>query len=356
MLQGECMNLRKKTLIILGVTFAGLIAWNLITMLYFVQQNPQPGQPPPRGGLNIMPLVQMLSILMISVVFSGVTMILLEKLVLSRLAKLSANVTSIGSSGDVSARVSLTGKDELSSLAEEINRMLAKIEQAQSELKSMNEKLRVVGKLTRHDVRNKLFTVTGNVYLTKKKLHDDNEAIKHLEEIESAAKQMERIFGFAETYEMLGVEELGYMDVEETFGEAASLFSNMKDVKVVNNCHGLTVLADSLLRQVFYNLIDNSLKHGEKVKKIKVCHEEKDKGQLNLVYADDGVGIQNSDRPKLFKEGYGKDTGYGLYLMQKICDAYGWTIRETGTQGKGAQFTMIIPKTNANGKENYQLH
>lgn len=350
------MNLRKKTLIILGATFAGLIAWNMITMLYFALRNSQTGPPPPPNGFNIMLLAQILSILMVSMVFSGVTMILLEKLVLSRLNQLSANVTSIGSSADVSARVSLTGKDELSTLADEINRMLAKIEQAQSEFKSMNEKLRVVGKLTRHDVRNKLSAVTGNVYLAKKKLDDDDETSKYLKEIESAVQQMERIFGFAETYEMLGVEELAHVNVENTLEEAVSLFSDLKGVKVVNDCRGLTVLADSLLRQVFYNLIDNSLKHGENVKKIKVYYEETDKSQLKLVYEDDGVGILNNEKLKLFNEGYGKGTGYGLYLIQKICDEYGWTIRETGEQGKGAQFTITIPKMNRNRKENYQLH
>jgi signal transduction histidine kinase len=356
------MNLRKKTLIILGVTFAVLITWNMIiTMLYFTPQKPQTGQPSPPpppagGGLNIMPWIQVLSILMVSVVFSVVTIVLLEKLVLSRLAKLSISVKSIGSSGNVSARVSLTGRDELSSLADEINKMLVRIEQDQSELKSMNEKLRVVGKLTRHDVRNKLAAVTGNAYLVKKKLDDHNETSKHMEEIESAVQQMERIFSFAETYEMLGVEELAYIDVEKTVEEAVSLFSDLKGVEVMNDCRGLTVLADSLLRQVFYNLIDNSLKYGEKAKKIRVYYEETDKSQLKVVYEDDGVGIPDGEKLKLFSEGYGKGTGYGLYLIKKICDEYGWAIRETGEQGEGAQFTITIPMMNKNGKENYQLH
>ena len=59
-------------------------------------------------------------------------------------------------------------------------------------------------------------------------------------------------------YEMLGVEELVYVDVEKIVNEAASFFSDLRGVKVANECHGLTVLADSLLRQLFYNLIDNS--------------------------------------------------------------------------------------------------
>jgi signal transduction histidine kinase len=79
---------------------------------------------------------------------------------------------------------------------------------------------------------------------------------------------------------------------------------------------------------------------------------------VRLVYEDDGVGILASKKQKLFKEGYstGGGTGYGLYLIGKLMEVYGWTIEETGTPGKGAQFTMVIPKINQNGKEGYRLH
>lgn len=89
-----------------------------------------------------------------------------------------------------------------------------------------NEKLHVVGRLTRHDVRNKLSAVTGNTFLAKQKLSDGHEALENLEEIESAVRQTVRIFDFARTYEMLGIEELVYMDVEKTVGEAVMLFQH----------------------------------------------------------------------------------------------------------------------------------
>jgi signal transduction histidine kinase len=137
--------------------------------------------------------------------------------------------------------------------------------------------------------------------------------------------------------------------VEKTVDEAVSLFPSLKDIKVVNECHGLTVLADSLLSQLFYNLIDNSLKYGEKLSKIRVYYEEKNGDHLNVIYEDDGVGIPPAAKPKLFGEGYttGKGSGYGLYLIKKMMEVYGWTISETGTQGKGARFIMTIPDQRA---------
>ncbi|MGD8546214.1 MAG: PAS domain S-box protein, partial [Candidatus Bathyarchaeota archaeon] len=224
-----------------------------------------------------------------------------------------------------------------------------------SERKKMEEKLRVVGKLTRHDVRNKLTAITGNIYLIRKKLSEDHKSMIFLEEIEKACNQVEKIFNFARNYERLGIEELSYVRIDKTLREAISLFSDLQGVEIVEECNGLKVLADSLLRQIFYNLIDNSLKYGEKVTKIKIFFEEKG-NKLKLIYEEiDGTGIPATEKEKIFKEGYGKGTGYGLYLIMKISEVYGWTIKETGNYGEGAKFVATIPKMNEEGKESYKF-
>jgi len=218
----------------------------------------------------------------------------------------------------------------------------------------LNEKLQVVGSLTRHDIRNKLATVNARIFLMKKRLNGNAEALLQLQEISSAAQQMLRILEFERIYEQVGVEELEYINVEKHLNEAASLFSDLKGAELINECHGLTVLADSMLRQIFYNLIDNSLKYGEKTSKIRVRYKE-EKNQLKITYADDGVGLPEEIKSNLFAEGSGKGTGYGLYLIKRICDAYCWAIRETGKQGQGAQFTMTIPKGSKDGKRSYEI-
>jgi PAS domain S-box-containing protein len=241
---------------------------------------------------------------------------------------------------------------------------ITKLKNAEERLKEMNkrlevtnEKLHVVGGLTRHDVRNKLSAVTGNAYLLRRKLAEDPKALEQLTDMEAAIRMVERIFEFARAYEKLGAEQLSYIDLGKTVDEAVSLFSDLKGVKIVNECDGLTVLADSLLTQLVYNLVDNSLKHGEKIRQIKTYYRTPSADQLELVYEDDGVGIPNNMRSSLFKEGFtsGKGTGYGLFMIKRMCEVYGWTIQETGKQGKGAQFTMLIPRIGSTGKANYQI-
>ncbi|MEM2911415.1 MAG: PAS domain S-box protein [Candidatus Bathyarchaeia archaeon] len=259
-----------------------------------------------------------------------------------------------------SSLVTYKGKNAILSIARDITerkKAEEKLNQMMEELRLVNEKLSVVGKWTRHDARNKLSVIKSNIYLVKKRLPSDHTALKYLNEVELACDQIVKIFDFASAYEMLGVEERSYVDVGKSFDEAVGLSSGLSSVEVVNECHGLMVLADSQLRQLFYNLVDNSLKHGENVSRIKIYYkeDEADKDKLKLVYEDNGVGISDDARLNLFKEGYGKGTGYGLYLIAKLCEMYGWKIQETGQYGKGAQFTITIPKTNEKGEMLYKV-
>jgi signal transduction histidine kinase len=147
---------------------------------------------------------------------------------------------------------------------------------------------------------------------------------------------------------------LKWVDVERCVGEAGLLFSDLKGARLVNECGGLRVYADSLLRQLFYNLVDNTLKYGKKVNLIRVFFREEG-DMLRLVYEDDGVGMADDVRENLFREGFGKGTGYGLYLIKRICAAYGWTIQKNGKQGEGVRFTMTIPKKGKDGKKLYEI-
>jgi len=226
------------------------------------------------------------------------------------------------------------------------------LEETINELVKINEKLGVVGRLTRHDARNKLTVILNNIFLAKKRLDEDQETLGYLQSIDSAVDQMKEIFEFARAYEMVGIEELSYSKVGKSFSEAATLLSGLDNIRVTNEITNLIALADSLLRQMFYNLVHNSISHGKNVNQIRIsCKEEPN--QLQLIYEDNGTGIPIDEKQKIFDEAYGKGTGYGLYLIKKICENYGWTIHETGKPEKGAMFVMSIPKTGKNGKNLY---
>jgi signal transduction histidine kinase len=287
-------------------------------------------------------------------------------------------VTTIIGSGNLEYQIKVTQKDEIGELAIAFNQMTShlktvtasktelskeiterknvelELKQTIEKLVSVNEKLGVVGSLTRHDVRNKLSTVTGYAYLLKKKHAEQEDIVEGLSKMEQAVKDSMKIFDFAKMYEQIGMQELTYVDVEKALNEAVALFSGPVPT-IINDCQGLTVLADSFLRQLFYNLIDNTIKYGQKTTAIRVYCQKTDEDSLKLIYEDDGVGVPSENKMKLFKEGFstGGSTGFGLFLTKKMIDVYGWSIVEEGELGKGAKFAISIPKNLFKSPEGY---
>jgi twitching motility protein PilJ len=96
-----------------------------------------------------------LTIFITGVLFSAVTLLLLEKSILSRIGRLNSSVNKIGTSGISSERVLLTGRDELSNLANTFNSTLARLEQSQQEIQENAERLqylnRVIVELSRNE-------------------------------------------------------------------------------------------------------------------------------------------------------------------------------------------------------------
>ena len=98
------MNLRRKTRIIVGTMFLGLIV-----ILYFLSESillDNNGA----GSVSIYEQDVAIAYLMLMIVGAGllfgiVTILLLEKQVLSRLTRLSNGIRSIGTSGDITSRV-----------------------------------------------------------------------------------------------------------------------------------------------------------------------------------------------------------------------------------------------------------
>jgi signal transduction histidine kinase len=105
---------------------------------------------------------------------------------------------------------------------------------------------------------------------------------------------------------------------------------------------GMEVLADPLIIKVFYNLIDNAIRHGGKITTIRFSIQESG-DEHPIICEDDGDGVPADEKERIFERRYGKNTGLGLFLAREILRITGMTIRETGEPGKGARFEMTVP-------------
>jgi hypothetical protein len=86
------------------------------------------------------------SLIVTASTFSVAIALLIERLVVSRVTRLDDMVKRIGKRGDMSARVPATGNDEISSLGNSINNMLALLEEHRRELSTERDKLELVTK------------------------------------------------------------------------------------------------------------------------------------------------------------------------------------------------------------------
>ena len=91
-----------------------------------------------------------------------------------------------------------------------------------------------------------------------------------------------------------------------------------------------------MLEKVFFNLFDNAVRHGERVTAITVSCEVTG-GKLVITVQDNGIGIPPDAKQKIFEKGYGKNTGFGLFLAREILAITGISIHETGISGNGAR-------------------
>ena len=203
------------------------------------------------------------------------------------------------------------------------------------------KKLNMLSSITRHDILNQLMGL--RTYLALMEGDEKDPAILgFLKNADRAADAIQRQIEFTRYYEDLGVQAPRWQEAAEIFSSAASQIL-LDEVDVEIRVEGISVYADPLIGKVFYNLIENSLRHGGHVTRMELWAQETGTGGLVITYQDNGTGISPEDKKNLFKRGFGKHTGLGLFLSQEILSITGITIAETGTHGSGARFEIAIP-------------
>ena len=212
---------------------------------------------------------------------------------------------------------------------------------AEQALMKTNKKLHLLSGITRHDIRNKITVLQGLLPIIQQfsDKPDDTEIIRIFSTaINSINEQIE----FTRVYQDLGVQSPVWQSLS-TLIKKASKIGIPDYISISESLHGIEVYSDPLLERVFYNLIDNSMRHGgEKVSKISFTY--RNEGDLLIViYEDDGIGIPLENKEIIFTRGYGNNTGLGLFLVREILSITGISIIENGGYEQGARFEITIP-------------
>ena len=203
-----------------------------------------------------------------------------------------------------------------------------------------DRKFALMDTITRHDTNNKLTVVQGYIELMRE-YTEDQVLQSYLRRQERAVCAIQDILAFTKAYRDLGLKEPSWQDVAAAIRNSAGLLE-LNAVTIYMDLAGLFVLADPLFEKVFYNLIENALQYGKKITRIQISADEREEG-LVIIIEDDGVGIPDDQKERIFEPGVGENTGYGLFLVREILFMTRFSIREAGHAGAGARFEILIP-------------
>lgn len=211
---------------------------------------------------------------------------------------------------------------------------------AQEALTQANKKLNLLNSVTRHDILNQLTVLIGYLELSREDAKDP-QLITYISKEEQAAEAIKKQILFTRDYQNIGVHSPGWYNILETVSLAIATI-DLEGVRITVDLPPVEIYADPLLEKVFYNLIENSVRHGEHVTDITIRSSEARDG-LILVLEDNGAGVPDNKKEKIFRREYFKNTGFGLFLGREILAITNLTIRETGIPGNGARFEIFVP-------------
>ena len=205
----------------------------------------------------------------------------------------------------------------------------------------INKKLNILSSITRHDILNQITVLHGYFDLIRESVLDDPQCLTYLDKLHGAFDKIERQILFTRDYQNMGVEEPRWQRVEKKVQEAIKALGKT-DVSFITETGDLFIYADSMLVRVLYNLYENAIRHGNGVTTIQTRFEKRGHDGV-LIIQDDGIGIPDTDKERIFEKGVGSNTGLGLFLVINILAITGIKIKETGVYTKGARFEILIP-------------
>ena len=208
-------------------------------------------------------------------------------------------------------------------------------------LRIVNDRLDLLGSITRHDIRGEVTLADGYIGLTEEE-KDPARVSEYLSKAKAATGKIIAILEIARTYQINGAMNIKWASLESTLEKAAASVP-MSNLTYTCNTHNWTILVDPLLEMVCANVFSNSIKHGGKsLSRIDVSCAEGTNG-LDLVIEDDGCGILPEERERVFNAFAPTGAPHGLTIARRVLKAEHITIDETGTYGKGAKFVLHFP-------------
>ncbi|MBI4848755.1 MAG: HAMP domain-containing protein [Nitrospirae bacterium] len=322
-------------------------------------------------------ITTILSVSAIAFILAMLSSIIMSGFVTRPVNKLRQAVFRIGQ-GDFDIAVDIKSKDEIGELAASFNKMACYLRNSRNELTSVTEKLRQSNKelqdfifIASHDLQEPLRKVMIFGERLKRAYHGtlDEQGRTYIKKMQDATRRMQTLLNDLVSFLRVTVHARPFAAVDLS-NVAEKVTADMKMRIEQAGGHIEVEQLDALdadtsqMRQLFHNLIDNSLKFRKKdappfirISGKHIRNNENAQSDLTndgrfyqIIFEDNGMGFDEKYAERIFgvfqklhgrKEYEG--TGMGLSVCKKIVERHGGAITAKGAPEKGATFIITMP-------------
>ncbi len=288
----------------------------------------------------------------------------LARLALGPLRRLAQTADQVAQTADLSVRVpSGDGPEEIDELADDINAMLARLQQSAGERESALASARRFAADAGHELRNPLTSLRANLSLIEQSgalAGDDVQAA-----IVACAGDSARLVALVDQLQQLArgeagppatAEQLDLSELADTAVVAAAARFPAATIELRAPQRGPIVRAEAeSLRMLLDNLLDNAALHGRPGGTAEVVIQALANGDALIEVNDDGPGIPTDQRSRLLERfvrgsgASGAGTGLGLAIAAAQAARYGGTLTLEDSPLGGLQARVRIPASNRPG-------
>jgi signal transduction histidine kinase len=253
-----------------------------------------------------------------------------------RLARLQAGVEQLGH-GNLTARVSVEGRDEVAALARSFNESASRIEE-----------LVTSHKMLLANCSHELRTPLARIRLGLERLLGSSDAAAR-EELTRSIAELDALIG-----EMLLASRLDALKTLERSEDVDLLALAAEEAAhFEREVQGEQVTArgdPSLLRRMIRNLLDNAQRHAGGATRIHIGTDAS-RRHATLIVEDGGEGVADADQQKIFEPFYraagasvsAVGFGLGLAIVRQIARAHGGDVSYAAPASGGSRFVVTLP-------------
>ena len=293
--------------------------------------------------------------------------LIFNKLINSPLKKLISALDNV-QLGNLNEKIDLNSSDEIGSVYKHFNDMTEKLKKSRDEIEKMHleelqrlNRLKTIGELTSqtaHEVNNHIGIIMTRTDYLNLEIQNIPELSKYKEDLQVLIDQTTKISGITGNilrYSRKKAVELSEIDLRKIITDFTSVYSPLlikQNIELIANpgnedavIFGDPVQIDQILTNLVMNAVDAINKNGKVIIEINASGKK----EILLTVHDDGPGITEDNLNEIFSPFFTtkstqSNTGWGLYIVKKICESHGAKIICESDEKSGTTFTITFNK------------